>query len=65
MGELKRVLTLKELCDYLRIGSTRMYQLIKEPGFPAVRISPKKIVVPVDALEKWMAERMGNGGDGQ
>lgn len=60
----KGVMTIKEMAEYLGMGMTSAYQLIKEPGFPAVRITQKKIVIPVAALERWLVEKAEqNGGE--
>lgn len=63
-GKKQGTLTVSELAGYLNVGTTVAYRLVKEPGFPAVRITPKKIVIPVAALEKWLAEKAEqNGGE--
>ncbi|MDY6269641.1 MAG: helix-turn-helix domain-containing protein [Selenomonadaceae bacterium] len=42
------VLTVEEACEYLRIGKTAMYQLLKSGRLPAMRIH-----------RKWMIPRKG------
>ena len=42
------VLTVEEACEYLRIGKTAMYQLLKSGRLPAMRIQ-----------RKWMIPRKG------
>jgi len=34
----KKFLTVEEVAAVLRIGRTKAYELVKEPGFPAVKI---------------------------
>ena len=41
------------------IGCSRAtaYKLIRKPGFPCVRISSRKIVIPKDRLIKYLEEK--------
>ena len=55
----KRFLSVEELAKELKIALVNAYALCKRPDFPAVRISPRRIIIPVDALDKWME---GNAG---
>lgn len=50
----KAVLRVKELAAYLGIGLNSAYELVRQPGFPAIRIGKRKIIVPIEALENWM-----------
>lgn len=65
MNEQPATLTVEELARYLHIGQNVAYRLVKKPGFPAIRVSPRKIIIPVKALEQWMESQTGNvtGGD--
>ena len=38
------VLTVEEACEYLRIGKTAMYQLLKSGRLPAMRIQRKRMI---------------------
>ena len=49
-------LTVKETREYLKIGSTKMSRLLKEEGFPCVRLG-RRVLVIKDALDKWMLNR--------
>jgi excisionase family DNA binding protein len=49
-------LTVKEVQKHLRIGATKMNQLLKEEGFPIVRLG-RKILIPNDKLEQWINKR--------
>jgi len=55
----KRFLTVKELAEYLRIGISNAYRLIKEPGFPSVRVLNDRWIIPKDKLDQWIEERIG------
>jgi len=49
-------LTVKEAQKYLKIGSTKMSFLLKEEGFPCVRLG-RRVLIIKDALDRWMYER--------
>ena len=52
--------TVREMASYLRIGTTKAYQMLKEPGFPVVRFG-KLYVIPRAELDKWVAQQAGKG----
>ena len=52
-------LTVKEMAEYLRIGISNAYKLIKEPGFPSVRVLNDRYIIPKDRLDQWIEERVG------
>lgn len=52
-------LTVKEMAKYLRIGISNAYRLIKEPGFPSVRVLNDRFIIPKDRLDQWIEERVG------
>lgn len=54
----QKVLNVYELMDYLHVGQVTAYKLVHTPGFPAVRVA-RRYVVPVDLLDKWLAEQAG------
>lgn len=51
--EEKLVYTRKELGLAMGISRTKVDQLIKENGFPAIKLG-KSIVIPRDRLKAWM-----------
>lgn len=53
---LPDVLTVKELKQALRIGTTKAYELTKLKGFPAIEIGGR-ILIPKKSLEKWLEEQ--------
>lgn len=59
----KKTLTVAEMAEYLNVSLTTAYRLARESGFPAVRLTPGKIVIPVVELEKWLAEHAGKAGE--
>ena len=58
----KLVLDVAELANVLGISKPVAYELIKRRGFPAVRVSERRIVIPVEGLRNWLeAEASGTG----
>ena len=54
-------MTVEELARYLHIGQNVAYKLVKQEGFPAIRISARKIIIPVKQLEAWLEQNAGIG----
>ncbi|MBP3396067.1 MAG: helix-turn-helix domain-containing protein [Clostridia bacterium] len=50
----KLVLSVEEMATELGISKPVAYALARREGFPAVRISERRIVVPVEALRRWL-----------
>ncbi len=51
--DYNRYLTVKETQNYLKIGANKMNLLLKEEGFPCVRLG-KRILVIKEKLDAWM-----------
>lgn len=58
-SEEKLVYSVDEVAKILAISRPVAYELVKKPGFPAVRISPRRIVVPKSELERWLVHQGG------
>ena len=56
----KMTLSVEEMASMLGISRSVAYRLVKEKGFPVIRISDRRIVIPVKSLEKWLMEQAGN-----
>ena len=50
-----RVLTMKDVCELLRVHPTTIYRLIKAGGIPSFRIG-SDWRFQQDLIERWMAE---------
>lgn len=59
--ENKLVLNVEELSEVLGISRPVAYELIKKNGFPAIRVSERRIVIPVDGLCRWLEAEALNG----
>lgn len=44
----------EELSQVLGISRPVAYELCKRADFPAIRISERRIIIPVDALQTWL-----------
>ena len=54
----KTCISVLEMGRRLNIARTAAYALVKQPGFyPAFRIG-RRVVVSVDALERWIDEQI-------
>ena len=55
----KSTLSVQELSIQLGISLPKAYELVKQPGFPAIRIGTR-ILVPIDAYKQWLARQSVN-----
>ena len=56
MENTKLTVTVDEMAKLLGISRPVAYDLTKKEGFPAIRVSDRRIIIPVDALNKWLNE---------
>jgi len=54
-------MTVKEMAATLRIGINRAYDLCHAEGFPAVWVSERRCVIPVDSFNAWLCEAAKEG----
>lgn len=50
----KLTVTVPEMAKLLGVSRPLAYELAKRDGFPAVRLSERRIVIPVDKLHEWL-----------
>lgn len=50
----KMALSLKEAACMMGVSLSTIRKLCVETDFPAIRVAPRRIVVPVDALREWL-----------
>jgi hypothetical protein len=43
----------------LGISRPVAYELSRKDGFPAIRVSERRIIIPVDSLKKWLDRQAG------
>jgi excisionase family DNA binding protein len=49
----KATLSVQELAAQLGISLPKAYELVKQPGFPVLKIGTR-ILIPVDAFKAWL-----------
>ena len=59
MSNEKLTLSVEELANELGISKPIAYELIKREGFPSIRVSERRIIIPVDALRSWLNVNAG------
>lgn len=59
MREGQLTLSVDELAIELGISKPVAYELIKREGFPAIRVSDRRIIIPVEGLKRWLLESSG------
>ncbi len=58
----KMTLSVEEMAQVLGISKPLAYGLLKQEGFPSIRISERRIVIPVTALQAWLSAKAIEGG---
>ena len=61
MENKKLVLNVEELAELLGISKPVAYELTRKSGFPAVRVSERRIIIPVDGLCRWLEVEAASG----
>ena len=52
----KSTMSVQELSIKLGISLSKAYELVKQPGFPVLRIGTR-ILIPIDAYKQWLADQ--------
>lgn len=60
MEETKLAITVGEMSKMLGINKQAAYELTKKEGFPAIRVTPRRIIIPTEALRRWLNEQGGH-----
>lgn len=56
MENSKLTVTVDEMAKMIGVNRQTAYALAKMDNFPAIRISERRIIIPIDALNKWLNE---------
>lgn len=59
---MSHVLSIAELAERLGVSRPIAYQLAHRADFPAIRVSPRRIIVPAAALDRWLEEQAAEKG---
>ena len=51
---MQKMLDANDLKEMFGIALRSVYELMKQPDFPVIRVSARRYVVPEDALNKWV-----------
>ncbi len=57
MIDKKMTITVEEMAEMIGISRSVAYQLVKERDFPVIRISERRLIIPIKSLEKWLETR--------
>lgn len=63
MTNEKLTLNVEELAAELGISRPVAYKLVQKKGFPAIHISERRIIIPVESLKNWLSEQAKIGGE--
>ena len=61
IGFQKRAIDVDELAEALGISKPTAYEFCNREDFPAIRVTPRRIIIPVDGLQRWLEEQSGGG----
>lgn len=53
----KMTYSVKEVSNILGISLPLAYELCNREDFPAIRVTPRRIIIPIDGLQRWMEEQ--------
>ena len=59
----KLTVTVPEMAKLLGISRPLAYELAKREGFPAIRVSDRRILIPVDRLHEWLNNESSNSSE--
>ena len=55
----KSVMSVQELARQMGISLPKAYELVKEPGFPTIRIGTR-ILIPTEGFRDWLRVKSGS-----
>lgn len=55
----KSTMSVQELSRQMGISLPKAYELVKEPGFPTIRIGTR-ILIPVEGFQNWLRTKSTN-----
>ena len=54
MTHEKLTVSVEEMANMLGISRPVAYELTHREGFPAVRVSERRVIIPLDSLKRWL-----------
>ena len=52
----RTTMSVQELSMQMGISLPKAYELVKQPGFPSIRIGTR-ILIPIDAYQQWLMKQ--------
>jgi len=56
--KVPRFLQARDICVAMNLSLSNVYNLMRSDGFPAIKVSPRRYVVPEDAFNRWLDEQV-------
>ena len=53
----KMTVTVEEMAELIGVSRSVAYQLVKEMDFPVIRVSERRLIIPLKSLETWLETR--------
>lgn len=60
----KLAISVDEMAKTLGVSRPVAYELTRREGFPVIRVSDRRIVIPVDGLKAWLQQQQNYGYEG-
>ena len=57
MAAHKMTVTVEEMAKLIGVSRSVAYQLVKEKDFPVIRVSERRLIIPLKSLETWLETR--------
>jgi excisionase family DNA binding protein len=58
IDDLPVCLNVPDVAKYLGVSRTVAYKLVRQPGFPSIRVGEKRIVIPRDKFKEWIEKQV-------
>lgn len=52
----KSTMSVQELSSHMGISLPKAYELVKEPGFPTIKVGTR-ILIPVEGFNEWLKKK--------
>lgn len=53
------LMAVKDSAKLIGVSTRTMHTMTKEPGFPIIRVSERRVAIPRGALLRWLEEKNG------
>ena len=59
MTNEKLTFNVDEMAAAIGVSRPVAYELVRKEGFPAIRVSERRIIIPRDSLMRWLEKQAG------